>query len=125
MPSDRILILGITPDQLLDAITRTSTGTADQGYNLSHVHIGVTVITTPTEAIPGHITDKVDATIEALHVAATVLIAFAMTPHIEDHPQVEVPQPIPEIAADPDHILHINQVREFCVNLNPVQTAPQ
>ena len=75
---------------------------------------------TPTEAIPGHIIDIVVTTIEALCIAATVLIAFAMTPNFEDHPQIEVPQPIPEIAADPDHRLHINQVREFCINLHPV-----
>ena len=60
----------------------TSTGTADQGHNLSHIDIGVIVIRTPTEAIPGHITDIVDATIEALHITATVLITFAAnTPH--------------------------------------------
>ena len=35
---------------------------------------------TPTEAVPGHIIDIVDAIIEALHVTTTVLIAFAVTP---------------------------------------------
>ena len=63
---------------------------------------------TPTEAIPGHIIEIVDATIEALSATAIVLIAFATRPHIKDHLHVEVPQPILEIAADPDHILHKN-----------------
>ena len=65
---------------------------------------------TPTEAIPGHIIDIVDATIDALHVTTTVHIAFAMTPHTKDHPHTEAPHLIPETAADPGHILHINQV---------------
>ena len=80
---------------------------------------------TPTEAVPGHIIEIVDATIEALHATTTVFIAFAATHHIEDHPHIEVPQLIPEIAADPDHILHINQVRECHINLHPVLTEPQ
>ena len=66
-----------------------------------------------------------DAIIEALCVATTVLIAFAAVPHIKHHPHVEVPQPIPEIAADPDHALHINQVRKLCINLHQVLTEPQ
>ena len=65
---------------------------------------------TPTEAIPGHKIDIVDATIEALHITTTVLIAYAATHHIKDHPHTEVPQLISETAADPDCILHINQV---------------
>ena len=73
---------------------------------------------TPTEAIPGHIIEIVDATIEALCATATVLITFAMTPHIE------VPQPIPEFTADQDHALHTNQVRELHVNLHPVLREP-
>ena len=76
------------------------------------------VTTTPTDAISGHIIDIVDATIEALYVAITVLIAFVMIPHTEDHPHAEVPQLIPETTADPDHVLHINQVRKL--HLNPV-----
>ena len=80
---------------------------------------------TPTEAIPGHIIGTVDATIEALYIAVTVLIAFTVTPHIKDHPHVEVPQPIPEIEANPEHELHINQVRELCINLHPALTEPQ
>ena len=34
-----------------------------------------------------------------------------MTHHTENHPHVEVPQLIPEIPADPDHMPHTNQVR--------------
>ena len=79
---------------------------------------------TPTEAIPGHIREIVAATIEALCATATVLIIFAMTHHTKDHPHAEVPQLIPEIAADPDHIPHINQVRELHINLHPVLTEP-
>ena len=80
---------------------------------------------TPKEAIPGHIIEIVDATIEALCTATTVLIIFAATHHIKDHPHAEVPQLIPEITADPDHILHINQVRELCTTLHPVLTELQ
>ena len=80
---------------------------------------------TPTEAVPGHIIDIVDTTIEALCIATTVLITFATTTHIKDHPHVEVPQPIPEIAADPDHVLYINQVRKLHINLHPALTEPQ
>ena len=116
---------GIAPDQLLDAITGTSTGTADHSHNPSHADIKVIVISTPTEAILGHIIEIVDATIEALHTATTVLITFAMTHHIKDHPHVKGPPLIPEITADPDHVLHINQVRELCINLHPVLTEPQ
>ena len=79
----------------------------------------------PQRTIPGHIIEIVDATIEALCASATVLITFAVTHHIEDHPHVEIPQPIPEIAADPDHALHTNQVTGLCVNLHPVLTEPQ
>ena len=80
---------------------------------------------TPTEAIPGHIIEIVDTTMEALHTDVTVLITFAATHHIEDHPHLEVPQLILEITVDPDHILHINQVRELHINLHPVLTEPQ
>ena len=66
---------------------------------------------TLTETAPGHIIDVLDTTIEALHVATTVLIAYAATYHTKDHPPTEVPQPIPETTADPDHILHTKQVR--------------
>ena len=80
---------------------------------------------TPTEAIPCLIIEIVDATIESFCITATVLIAFAMTHHIEDHPHIDVPQLIPEIAAHPYHVLYINQVRELCINLHPVLTKLQ
>ena len=75
---------------------------------------------TPTKAIPGCIIEIVGANIEALHATATVFIAFAVTHYIEDYPHAEVPQLIPDITADPNHILYINQVRKLCINLHPV-----
>ena len=80
---------------------------------------------TPTWTIPGHIIDIVDATIEALHITATVLIMLTATPLTKDHTHAEVPQIIPETAADPDHILHINQVRKIHLNLHPVLAGQQ
>ena len=75
MITDKIPGPGIAPDQLLDTITGTDIGTADQGPNPNHIDIEVLVARTPAEAIPGHTIDIVDATIEALPIAATVLIA--------------------------------------------------
>ena len=80
---------------------------------------------TPTKANPDDIIKTVDATIAALCTTATEIIAFATIHHIKDHPHIEVPQPIPEITADPEHILHINQVKELCVNLHAVLTELQ
>ena len=118
---DRIPTPGITPGQLLDTITRTDTDTADQGCSLIPTDIEVTVIMTPTEAIPGHIIKTGDATIGVLHDAITpVLIIFAVIPHIKDHPHIGVLQLIQKIAVDPDHTLHINQVRKLCINSHPI-----
>ena len=39
-----------------------------------------------------------------------------MTHHTKDHLHTEVPQLIPKIATDPDHVLHIRQVRKPCLN---------
>ena len=65
-----------------------------------------------TEAIPGHIIETVDAIIGVPCDAITqVLIVFPLTHHIEDHPHIRVLQLTQEMAADPDNILHINQVR--------------
>ena len=76
---------------------------------------------TPTEAIPGHIIETVDATIGVFHDAITpVLIIFAVKHHIEDHPHIGVLQLIQKMAADPDHILHINPVRKLHINLLPI-----
>ena len=81
----------------------------------------VKVITTPTEDIPGHIIETVDATIGVLHDAINpVLIVFAITHHIKDHPHIGVLQPIQKIAADPDHVLHIKQIRKLCINFHPI-----
>ena len=48
-----------------------------------------------------------DAVAGALHNTITpALIIILVTHHIRDHPDVEVPRLIPEIAVDPDHIPH-------------------
>ena len=104
---------------------RDRIGTADQGLNPNHIDIGVIATTTPTEAVPGHITDIMDATIEALHVTTTALITYAVTHAIEDHPCTEVAWLTPETAADPDHILHINPVRKLCLYHHPVLSGQQ
>ena len=76
---------------------------------------------TPTEAIPGHTIETVDATKGVLHDAITqMLIIFAMKHHIKDHLHIGVPQLIQKIAADPNHVLHINQVRKLSMNLHPI-----
>ena len=114
------------PDQLLDTNTGTDTDTADQDHSPNHADIEAIVITPPTEAIPSHITRRIDATIEVFHDAvAPVLIIITMTHHTKDHPRAEVPQLIPEITADPDHVLHINQVRKPHLNLHPVLAGQQ
>ena len=79
---DRIPTPGITTDQPLDTITRTDTEIVDQGCNLAPAVIAITVITTPTEVILGHIIETVDATIEALHDATTAHITFTVTHNI-------------------------------------------
>ena len=62
--------------------------------------------------------ETVDATIGVLHDAITpVLIVFAVTHHMEDHPHIGV---IQNITADPDHVLHIKQVRKLHINLHPI-----
>ena len=88
----------------------------------SHPHrYKVTAITTPTDAIPGHITETVDATIGTLCDAVTpVLIIFTVTHYINDHPHTGVLQLIQKITGDPDHTLHINQVRKLCISLHPI-----
>ena len=48
-----------------------------------------------------------------------------MTHHTKDHPHTEVPQLISETTADPDHILHINQVRKLQLNLHPAVAGQQ
>ena len=48
-----------------------------------------------------------------------------MTHHTGDLPHVEVHQLIPEIAADPEHVPHINQVRTPHLNPHPVLAGQQ
>ena len=76
---------GIAPDQLLDTITRTDTKTADQGRSPNTADIEVTVVMTPTEAVPGHIKETVDTTIGVL-----CNNIFAVTHHIQGHPHIGV-----------------------------------
>ena len=110
----------------LGTVTKTDTDIADQGFIPIPMYIEVTVIMTPTETIPAHNIDKVDATIGVLCNAITpVLIIFAVTHHIEVHPHIGVLQLIPKIAADLNHTLHINQVRIIHTNLHPILTKLQ
>ena len=48
-----------------------------------------------------------------------------MTHHTRGHPHAEVYQPIPEIAADPDHAHPINQVRTPHLIPSPVPAVQQ
>ena len=81
------------------------------------------VTVTHTEVIPDL---NIDATIGVLHDAVTpALIVIAVTHHTKDHPYTEVPQLIPRIAADPDHVLHINQVRKPHLYLHPALAGQQ
>ena len=48
-----------------------------------------------------------------------------MTHHIKGHPHIGVLQLIQKIAANPDHTLHINQVRKLHTSLHPVLTELQ
>ena len=76
---------------------------------------------TPTQAIPGHNIETVDATIGVCHNAITpVLIIFTVTHHIKHHPHIGVLQLIQKIAPDPNHTLHINQVRKLHKSLHPI-----
>ena len=91
------------PDLHLGTVTKTGIGIAGQGHS-------PTVITkiTHTGVAPGHITDT---TTEALRdITTPALIITTMTHHTVDHPHIEVPQLIPEIAPNPDHVPPIKQV---------------
>ena len=110
----------------LDTITGTDTGTVDQGCNPNHADMEAIVAMTPTEAVLGHMTGRVDATIGVLCNAITpVLIIIAVTCHIKGHPPIEILQLAQEIAANPTHALHISQVRKPHINLHPVLAKPQ
>ena len=115
---DNTLTQGIMPYQLLDTTTRTGTDLTgqDQSHTLADIKVTVTII--PTEVIPDHTTD---ATTGALYNTITpALIVITVTHHTGDHPHIEVYQFIPEMAADPNHIHHINQVRTLHPNPHPV-----
>ena len=120
---DRTLTQGITPDQLQGTITRTGTNIAGQDHSHTLADIEFTVTITHTEVIPDHITN---ATTGALHNTITpALIIIVVTHHTRDHPHIEVPQLIPEITVDPDHITHIKQVRTPHLNPHPVLAGQQ
>ena len=102
-------------DQLLNT-TGTGTGIAGEDHSHTPADIEVTAAILHTEVIQDHITD---ITKEALQ-DTPALIAIAVTHHTGDHPHIEVYQPIPEIAAGPDHAHHINQVRTPHLNPHPV-----
>ena len=73
---------------------------------------------TPTEAIPGHTIETVDATIGVLHDA--MLTVIAVIHHTKGHPHIGVLQLIQRITADPSYILHVKQVRKLCISLHPI-----
>ena len=111
------------PDQPLDTATGTGTDIAGQDHSHTLTDIKVTIAMIHAEVIPDHITD---ATLGALHDTITpALIIITVTNHTRDHPHVEVYQLIPEIAADPDHIHHINQVRTPHLNPHPLLAGQQ
>ena len=85
--------------------------------------IEVTVTIIHAEVVPDHFTDITTGELDDTTTPA--LIAIAMTHHTGDHPHIEVYQPIPEIAASPDHAHHINQVRTPQLNLPPVPKGEQ
>ena len=70
------------------------------------------------EVAPNLITDVLTG---AHHVINTpVLIIINMTHHTEVHHHIEVPQLIPGIAADLDHVLHTDPVEQHLLNLHLV-----
>ena len=116
---DKIPTQSIAPDQLPDTITRTDTGAADPGCNPNHTDIEVIITTTPTEAVPGHITGRADTTIGVLHDTITpALTVITVTHHTTDHPHTGVLWHIQETTADSDHDLHIDQVRKHSTKLH-------
>ena len=120
---DITLTQGIILDLLLDIITGIGTGIT--GPDPSHIlaDMTVTVIVTCTEATPDHITD---ALTEALHITITQALIVIMKTHpTGSHPHTEVPPLIPEITADPEHILHTNQVSPPLLILHPVLAGQQ
>ena len=120
---DKTVTQGIIPDQLLDTITRTGTDIAGHNHRHTLADFKVAVTITQTEVILDHITDTTTGT---LHDTITpTLIIIAMTHHTRDHPHIGIPSLIPEIAAGPDHVHHINQVRTPHLNPHPVLAGQQ
>ena len=93
-------VQGFMPDLLLDIVTGTVTDVAGQDHSHNLTDIEVTVITTHTEVIPGHI--KVTITGALLNTITPALAIITMIHHTRGHPHVEFPQLIPGIAVDPD-----------------------
>ena len=111
------------PDQLLNITTGTGIDIAVEDHSHTLVDIKVTVAIIHTEIVPSHITDT---TTGALYDTITpALSIIAVTHHTGDHPHAGVYQPIQEIAADPDHAHHINQVRTPHLSLPPVPAGQQ
>ena len=84
---------------------------SNRGPDHSHIptDIKVIVIITQTEATPDHVTEVLTG---ALHITITpALIIIAATHHTGNHLHIEAPPLILEIAADPEHVPHTNQVR--------------
>ena len=106
------------PDKLHDT-TGTCIHIAGQDHSHTPTDIKVTVSITHTEVIPDHITDTLQDSI------TPALMAIAVTHHRGEHPHVEVYQPIPEIAAGPNHTHHTNQVRTPHLNPHPVPAGQQ
>ena len=80
----------------------------------------------PTDAIPSHIIETTDITIEVLHDALTpILIIPTMTPHTADHLHTGAHQLTLGITADHTPVQHTNQVRQPCINLHPVRAEIQ
>ena len=110
------------PDQLLNT-TGTGTDIAGQDHSHTPADIKVTVTIIHTEVIPDDITD---VTTEALQdIITPALITITMTHHTGDHLHIEVYQPIPDIAAGPDHTHPINQARTPHLNPLPVPAGQQ
>ena len=110
-------------DLLLDIITGIGRGIT--GPDPSHILVNIEdiVVLTHTETTPDHITNAIT---ETLHVTITqALIVIATTHHTGGHPHIESPPLIPKMAADPEHVLHTNQVRPPLLNLHPVLAGQQ
>ena len=112
------LIQGIILGLLLDIVTGTDTGSADQYPSHTLADIKVTATTTHTEVTPDFITDTLT---EAHHIInMQVLIIINVTHHTEGHHHTEVPPLIPEITADLNPVLHTSPLEQHLLNPHPV-----